>query len=95
MSEVSLQLYKTQERELAVQEARNGLRFHIAATVVVVVALVLVNVFVSSGFRWAIFPAVGMALGVWAHWYFGVRHGDELMRRHQDEIERKAQRPAA
>ena len=66
-----------------------------AVTVVVCLGLVLVNIFVASEFPWAVFPALGMSIGVWFHWYFGVRHGDEFMRRHQEDIEREAARHAA
>jgi hypothetical protein len=50
---------------------------------VVRLGLVLVNVFVARGFPWAIIPTLGMSIGVWFHWDFGVRHGDALIRRHR------------
>lgn len=94
MGEVTLELYKKQERLLAAREARLGLRIHATVTVVVVLALAVVNVFVAAEFPWSVFPAVGMGLGLWFHWYFGVHRGEEFMRRHQDDVEREAQRAA-
>lgn len=90
MSQVTLEQYKAEERLLAAREGERGFRIHAAITVVIVVALAIVNVFVASEFPWAVFPAIGMGLGVWFHWYFGVHRGEEIMIRHQDEVERKA-----
>jgi peptidoglycan/LPS O-acetylase OafA/YrhL len=95
MDQISLEVYEATERRLAVHEARRGLRIHAAVTVAVAVVLAVVNVFVAPEFPWAIFPALGMALGVWFHWYFGVRHGEEFLTRHQQDVEREAQRVAA
>jgi len=95
MNEVTLGLYKAEERRIAAHEARQGLRIHAAVTVIVVVALAVVNVFVASDFPWSVFPAFGMGLGVWFHWYFGLHRGEEFMIRHQEEVEQQAQRKAA
>ena len=95
MNELTLELYKQEERRLAVHEARLGLRVHAAITAVVIVALAVVNAFIASEFPWSVFPAAGMSIGVFAHWYFGVQRGDEFVRRHQDDIEREARRLVA
>lgn len=95
MTDVRLDQYKVGERLLAAREARKGLRIHAFVTVVVVIALALVNVFVASEFPWSVFPAAGMGLGVWFHWYFGVHRGEEFMIRHQDEVEQEARRLVA
>ena len=95
MPEVTLDLYKAEERRMAMTEARKGLWIHGAVTVVVCLGLVLVNILVAPEFPWAVFPVFGMSAGVCFHWYFGVRHGDEFMRRHQEDIEREAARLAA
>jgi len=95
MSGVNHDLYKAEERRMAMTEARRGLRIHEAVTVLVCLGLAVVNVFFASEFPWAIFPALGMSLGVWFHWYFGVQHGDEFIRRHQEDIEREVGRHAA
>lgn len=92
MSQVTLDAYKTEERRLTAREARLGLRVHATISVLIVIALAVVNAFVASEFPWSVFPAVGMGLGVWFHWYFGVHRGDEFMARHQDDVEREAQR---
>lgn len=95
MPDLTLELYKAEERRLAADEARNGIRVHAAVTVVIVLALAVVNAFVASEFPWSVFPAIGMGLGVWFHWYFAIHRGEEFMRRHQDDVERKAQQLAA
>jgi len=95
MSQVTLEQYKAEERLLASREGGRGLMIHAMITVVIVVALAVVNVFVASEFPWSVFPAIGMGLGVWFHWYFGVHRGEELVIRHQNEVERKARQLAA
>jgi hypothetical protein len=95
MSDVRLEIYKADERRMAAHEARRGIRIHVAVTVVVVAALGVVNVFAAPEFPWSVFPAFGMSLGVWFHWYFGVHHGEEFMLRRQEEVEREAERNAA
>ena len=94
MSQLTLEEYKAEERLLAAREGRRGLRIHATVTVVVVVALAAVNAFVASEFPWSLFPALGMGLGVWFHWYFGVHRGEDLMIHHQDEVAREALRLA-
>ena len=91
MPQVTLDQYKAEERLLAEREGRRGLSIHAAVTVVVVLALSVVNAFVASEFPWSVFPAFGMGLGVWFHWYFGVHRGAEFMIRHQNDVEREAQ----
>ena len=95
MVDVNLEMYEAAERSLADREAKRGLRVHGLVTIAVVAVLAVVNVFLASEFPWAIFPALGMSIGMWVHWYFGVRHGDESIRRHQEEVEREALRSAA
>ena len=95
MGELSLELYKAQERKMTVREARRGFAVHALVTAVVVVGLIAVNVFAASEVPWSIFPVFGMSLGLWFHWYFGVRRGDDVMRRHQYDVEREAGRQAA
>lgn len=45
---------------------------------------------VADEFPWAIFPVVGMGIGLFAHWYFGVAHVEATVRSHQHDIERLA-----
>ena len=92
---VTLEQYKVQERQLASRDAERGFRIHALVSAVVVAGLVALNVFVASEFPWSVFPALGMSIGLWFHWFFGVRHGDEFMQRHQHEIETEAGRRAA
>lgn len=95
MGEVTLEFYNAQEWNTAGREARRGVRIHAAVTVVVVLALVAVNVVVAPEFPWSVFPALGMSIGLWFHWYFGVRRGEEFMRHNQEDVEQKASQKAA
>ena len=92
MSELTLAQYEEEERRMAVAGARRGLVPHIAVTVVLSVGLAVVNAFVAPEFPWSIFPFVGMSIGVWFHWYFGVHRGEEALRRHQLDVELEAGR---
>ena len=90
MSNLTLELYEEEERRLAVASARRGLVPHTVVTVLASLGLAVLNIFVASEFPWSVFPFVGMSIGVWFHWFFGVHRGAEFMRRHQDEVEREA-----
>lgn len=95
MTGVTLDQYKVQERQTSMRVAKRGFRIHAFVVVAVVLGLVALNVFVASEFPWALFPAVGMSIGLWFHWFFGVRHGDEFIKRHQEEIESEAAQRSA
>ena len=90
MPNLSLAAYQAAEREAAHADARRGFLFHLSITVAVVLGLVALNVFVASEFPWSVFPAIGMTIGLLAHWTFGVRHVDTTVREHQQNIERSA-----
>lgn len=87
MDEVTLEQYEAAERRLASREASRGIRVHGVITVAVIAVLVAVNIFLAPAFPWSAFAAAGMLVGLGFHWYFGVRRGDELLRRHQQEVE--------
>lgn len=95
MGEATLELYQREERRLAAKQARHGFRVHALATFAVIAALAVVNVFVAPQFPWSAIAAAGMLLGLWFHWYFAVHRGDELLLRHQDEVEREARELSA
>jgi hypothetical protein len=59
-------------------------------TAAVSVVLVVLNLTVATGFPWSPFPVAGMGIGLFFHWYFGLRRGAKELRRHQDTIERDA-----
>lgn len=59
-------------------------------TLLVATGLIVLDITVAPEFPWAIFPVIGMTIGVAAHWYFGVRHGDDAMHHHQENIEHRA-----
>ena len=90
MTNLRLADYQRAELLAAREEGRRGLTVHAVITAVVCVGLVVLNVTIASEFPWAIFPVIGMSIGLAAHWYFGVRHGDETLRHHQEDIEHRA-----
>lgn len=90
MANLTLAAYQEAERAVALEEGRRGWSVHAAITAAVCVALVIVNVFVADEFPWSIFPVVGMGIGLFAHWYFGVVRSDDMVRHHQLEIEQRA-----
>ena len=90
MANLTLDAYQQAERTVALEEGRRGWAVHAAITAAVCVALVIVNVFVADEFPWSVFPVVGMGIGLFAHWYFGVARSDEMVRHHQLEIEQRA-----
>ena len=86
----TLEAYKEAEVTAARDEGRRGFTIHLFITLVVWAVLIAVNVFVASEFPWSIFPIGGMTIGLFAHWYFGVAHVAESVRKHQQDIERYA-----
>jgi hypothetical protein len=83
----TLDTYRAAEREMAEREATAGFKIHAVITAAVCIGLVLLNVFVASEFPWAVFPVIGMSIGLLAHWYFGVRYGDRELVRHQQAVD--------
>jgi uncharacterized membrane protein len=90
MTKPTLEAYKQAEVTAAREESRRGFTIHLVITVAVWIILIGVNVFVASEFPWAIFPVAGMAIGLAAHWYAGVAHVDDAVRKHQHDIEQRA-----
>jgi hypothetical protein len=89
MATVSLKDYQQAEREVSVTQARIGLAVHAAVTVLVCVIVIVINVFAAPEFPWSVFPVAGMVLGLFLHWWFGYRHLEEMIQRHQGDIERR------
>lgn len=90
MADLTLAAYQEAERRAALEEGWRGWTVHAAISAAVSVALVLVNLFAADEFPWSIFPVVGMGIGVFAHWYFGIARSDDIVRHHQAEIEHRA-----
>jgi hypothetical protein len=86
---VDLRAYRAAERRMARDDQRRGLRVHAMVTAAVSALVVVLNVTVATAFPWAVFPVLGMGLGLAFHWWFGVRQGDGEVRRHQDDVERE------
>ena len=90
MSDLTLKAYQDAEIAASRDAARRGFTIHLAISVVVWLVLIAVNVFVADEFPWSIFPVAGMAIGLFAHWYFGVTHVESSVLERQQEIERRA-----
>jgi hypothetical protein len=54
-------------------EEMKGFKIHAVVTVFVWAILIVVNIMVVPEFLWSILPIIGMAIGLAAHYYFGVR----------------------
>lgn len=46
-------------------------------TVLVSIGLVVIDVVTPTAFPWAVFHVVGMAAGVWLHWFLAVRRASD------------------
>jgi ABC-type iron transport system FetAB permease component len=90
MAAISLTDYQRAEREVSISQARIGIWAHAAVTVLVCAAVIVINVFAAPEFPWSVFPVAGMAIGLFLHWWFGYRHLEEMIQRHQADIERRA-----
>lgn len=90
MGTITLAAYQDAERKAAVTEGRRGFDIHAVITLLVSIGLVVLNITVASEFPWAIFPVVGMGIGLFAHWYFGMQRAEEMIRAHQSDIEHRA-----
>jgi uncharacterized membrane protein len=90
VSNLTLSEYQKAEEAASRDESRRGFAVHLWITVAVWLILIAVNVFVAAEFPWSVFPVVGMAVGLYAHWYFGVTHVEASVRERQHEIERRA-----
>jgi len=89
MERPTLEAYQLAERKAAREEGRRGFLVHASITVVVAIVLVVLNVTIATGFPWSVFAVAGMGIGVFMHWYFGLVRGEELMQRHQQDVERR------
>src|SRR5688572_17834596 len=91
---VTINDYKSVEREVAVREGRKGFIVHATVYTVVMVGLIILNLVLlaqtDDSFLWFPFPLIGWGIGLAMHYVHGVRWADREMQRHQAEIERLA-----
>ncbi len=87
---ITVEEYEAAERAMAVVEGRRGLLVHAGVTLVVSLALILVNVLVAPQFPWSPFPVVGLGIGVLVHYEFGVRRLEPTLRARQAAVEHRA-----
>jgi 2TM domain-containing protein len=92
MTTISLDAYEDAERMLAKTEGRRGVIVHAMITVIVSIALIVVNVFLAPEFPWSAFAVAGMLTGLGFHYYFGVLHVEQNVIEHQQRVEVRAQR---
>lgn len=90
MAIISLSDYQRAERETSISQARIGMWAHAAVTGLVWGIVIAVNVVWAPEFPWSVFPVLGMAIGLFLHWWFGYRHLEEMIQQHQADIERRA-----
>jgi 2TM domain-containing protein len=91
MSEpITLQEYEAAEQSLEAANALRGVLIHATITVLVAVALIVVNVVVAPQFPWSPFPVVGMGIGLLVHYLFGLRWLERSIATHQKTIEQHA-----
>jgi hypothetical protein len=89
MAQITVADYEAAERDLAEAEGRRGLIVHAVVTVVVSLALIVINVLVASQFPWSPFPVLGMGIGLFMHWV-GIRSLVPSLKARQLSIERRA-----
>lgn len=91
---VTINDYKSIEREVAVREGRKGFIVHATVYTVVMAGLIILNLVLlaqtDDNFLWFPFPLIGWGIGLSMHYVHGVRWADREMQRHQAEIERLA-----
>ena len=91
---VTINDYKSIEREVAVREGRKGFIIHATVYTVVMTGLIILNLVLlaqtDDSFLWFPFPLIGWGIGLTMHYLHGVRWADREMQRHQTEIERLA-----
>ena len=91
---VTINDYKSTEREVAVREGKKGFFVHAVVFTFVMAGLILLNLVLlarnDDGVLWFPFPLVGWGIGLSMHYLHGVRWADRELQRHQAEIERIA-----
>jgi hypothetical protein len=91
---VTINDYKSIEREVAVREGRKGFFVHATVYTLVMAGLIILNLVLlaqtDDSFLWFPFPLIGWGIGLSMHYVHGVRWADREMQRHQAEIERLA-----
>lgn len=68
--EVTLEEFLEAWKEHEIKEARKGFQSHLAAYIIVNTFLIFVNLWVSSGTIWFIWPLAGWAIGLAFHGFF-------------------------
>jgi hypothetical protein len=91
---VTINDYKSVEREVAVREGRKGFFVHATVYTLVMAGLIILNLVLfaqtDDNFLWFPFPLIGWGIGLSMHYMHGVRWADREMQRHQAEVERIA-----
>lgn len=87
---VALEKYQQAEREMTMKEERVGLTVHAVVTLLIWLIIIPINIWVVPEFPWSIFVVAGTGIGLFFHW-FGYRHTEENLRRHQEQVVQRAQ----
>jgi hypothetical protein len=63
----------TREQRQRYEEEKKGFRIHASVTIFVLIILFAINLVFVPEFLWAIFPLIGMSIGLIMHYNFGVK----------------------
>ena len=94
-AQITLRQYENAELAMEQESARTGVLVHTVVTVLVSIALVLINVLLAPEFPWSAFAVVGMSIGLAAHWWFGYRKLEAQVATRQRNVEARAATPIA
>lgn len=87
MENMTVEEYKAKNKEFEIAEAKKGMIAHSVITVAVIGLLTLINLTLVPQFYWFIFPAIGMTIGLAAHYIFGYRLVDRWVERKEKRVE--------
>lgn len=90
--EISLEEYKRAYREVRRERERRGFIFHLAAYIVVNIALIVINLVYKPGEIWFFYPLLFWGLGLLFHYLGAVRFLDRELERDEALAESIARR---
>ncbi|HSK36351.1 MAG TPA: 2TM domain-containing protein [Actinomycetota bacterium] len=90
MPEITVEDYKQADRQLERQEARRGFTIRAIIYALVMTGLIILNLTVATEFPWALFPLIGLGIGMTMHYLFGLRWADKAITDRQARIEQRA-----
>ncbi len=89
---LAVEQYEKAERALSAEEARRGFAIHATVVTIVAAVLISVNVTLAREFPWSGIATIGMGVGLAVHYLFGIRWLGRFVEARQREAERRAAR---